>query len=225
MIIILSLGGSLMNTEHGINQNYLEEIKKIIEKSPHKFGIVTGGGYAARQYVREVKSRQGNDFEADEAAIEATQENAKAMIKTLGKIAYPKVPKDFKEIRKAFEKHKIIVMGGLLPGMTTDSDAVLLAECLEAKKLINISNVDGVYNKDPRKDPTAKKYHFLTHEELVNLAFEADKRIAGTHFVFDLLACKLAGRSKIELHFVNGKDLISVRNAVEGKEHNGTIVR
>ncbi len=225
MIIVLSLGGSLMNTEQGINQNYLEEIKKIIEKSPNKFGIVTGGGYAARQYVREVKSRQGNEFEADEAAIEATQENAKVLIKTLGKSAYPKVPKDFKEAKKASEKYKVIVMGGLLPGMTTDSDAVLLTECLEANKLINISNVDGVYNKDPRKDPTAKKYHFLTHEELINLAFEADKRTAGTHFVFDLLACKLAARSKIELHFVNGKDLGSVRNAVEGKEHNGTIVR
>ncbi|MDD5023307.1 MAG: UMP kinase, partial [Candidatus ainarchaeum sp.] len=169
--------------------------------------------------------RQGSEYEADEAAIKATKENAKEVIKILGKNAYPKVPKDFNEAKKALEKYKFVVMGGMLPGITTDSDAVLLAECVESEKVINISNIDGVYDKNPKEYNDAKKYHFLTHDELLKLAFENDKRIAGTNFVFDILACKLAARSKIEVHFVSGKKIEEVEKAVEGKDHSGTIVK
>ncbi|HIH18796.1 TPA: hypothetical protein HA225_02360, partial [Candidatus Micrarchaeota archaeon] len=45
------------------------------------------------------------------------------------------------------------------------------------------------------------------------------------HFVFDFLACKLIARSKIEAHFVHGKNLLDVRKAVEGKPHGGTVVK
>lgn len=225
MIVVLSLGGSLVNTEKGVDKRYLEEIKKIVEDSDYKFGIVTGGGYKAREYAKEVRSRQGTEFEADEAAIKATKENAKAVIKTLGKMAYSKVPKEFNEAKKALKKYKVVVMGGTIPGITTDSDSVLLAECVEADRLINISNVDGIYDKNPKKHEDAKKFHFLTHEELVRLAIENDERTAGTNFIFDMLACKLAARSKLELHFVTGEQLGEVERAINGEDHSGTIVK
>lgn len=226
MIIVLSLGGSLINTEKGVDKEYLERIKRIVEKSKHKFGIVSGGGYKAREYIKEVRSAEGTEFEADMRAIEATRENAKELINILGKkIACPKVPKEFEEAKKALEKYKVVVMGGTIPGITTDSDAVLLAECLEAERVINVSNVDGVYNKDPNKNTDAKKFHYLTHEELIKLSSENDKRIAGTNFVFDILACKLALRSKIELHFISGKNLGDLERAIEGEDHSGTIIK
>lgn len=226
MIIVLSLGGSLVNTEKGVDEEYLERIKKIIESSKYKFGIVTGGGYKAREYAKDVKSGGGTEFEADEEAIKATRENAKEVIKVLGKkLVYSKVPKEFNEAKKALEKNKVVVMGGTIPGITTDSDAVLLAECVEAERLVNVSNVDGIYDKDPRKENDAKKFHFLTHEELVRLAVENDKRTAGTHFVFDMLACKLGSRSKMELHFISGKNLDDLEKAIEGEDHSGTIIK
>lgn len=225
MHIVLSLGGSLISTEKGIDKEFLEKVKTLLEKSEFSFGIVTGGGNAARRYADEVRKKGGNEFEADEAAIKATKENAKELIKALGKTAYPKVCESFDDARTQAKKHKIVVMGGTIAGITTDADAVLLAEALHAQQLINLSNVDAIYDSDPKKNPNAKKFAQLTHEQLVQLAVKYDKRTAGTHFVFDILACKLAARSKLELHFVDGKNWDDLKAAIERKSHTGTTVK
>ncbi len=225
MHVVLSLGGSLINTENGIDKKFLSEVKKILEKSPHDFGVVTGGGTAARIYAQKARVAGGSEFEADEAAIKATKENAKHAIEAFGKIAYPRVLETFDEARKAASASKIVVMGGTIPGITTDTDAVLLAEALRAKRVVNISNIDGVYNDNPSKNPYAKKYSRLNYDEMIKLAVTSDSRKAGTNFVFDILACKLIARSRIETHFVSGKNLQDLKNAIEGNEHGGTVVK
>jgi uridylate kinase len=85
--------------------------------------------------------------------------------------------------------------------------------------------VDAIYSANPRTNPDAKRFKKLTYEELVSLALASDTRKAGTNFVFDMLACKLAARSKLELHFVSGKNLDDLKKAIEGKDHNGTVVK
>jgi uridylate kinase len=116
-------------------------------------------------------------------------------------------------------------MGGTIPGITTDADAMLLAEKTRAVRLVNLSNVHGVFDSNPKDNPGAKKYDEMTHEQLSDLAVKSDLRRAGTHFVFDVLACKLAARSNIELHFVDGRKMDDVLLAISGKRHSGTIVR
>jgi uridylate kinase len=81
-----------------------------------------------------------------------------------------------------------------------------------------------VYDSDPRKNPGAKKFQKMTYEELIALATSSDKRMAGTNFVFDMLACKLIARSKIETHFVSNKDMNQIESAIEGRKHGGTVV-
>jgi len=93
-----------------------------------------------------------------------------------------------------------------------------------AGRLVNISNVDGVYDSDPRKSRKAKKYKKLTHRELAGLAEKEDKRKPGTHFVFDLIACRLAMRSGMELHFIGAKNLGDLGKAASGRPHRGTVV-
>ncbi|MDO8554606.1 MAG: UMP kinase [Candidatus Micrarchaeota archaeon] len=225
MYVVLSLGGSLINTENGIDHKFLDEVKKILDKSSHSFGIVTGGGTAARVYAQKARQINGNEFEADEAAIKATKENAKHAIDAFGKLAYSRVLENFDDARNAASASKIIVMGGTIPGITTDSDAALLAEALHAKRLVNISNVNGIYDSNPSKNPNAKKYDKLSYDELIKLASTSDSRKAGENFVFDILACKLVSRSRIETHFVSGKNLDDLKNAIEGKEHGGTVVK
>jgi uridylate kinase len=90
---------------------------------------------------------------------------------------------------------------------------------------VNVSNVDAIYDSDPRKNKNAKRFTKMTHDELIRLAVESDGRTAGTHFVFDILACKLIARSKIETHFVSCKNLDSIKSAIDGKTHDGTIVK
>lgn len=192
---------------------------------PYRFGIVVGGGKAARIIADRIRAKGGSEFEADEAAIEQTRENAAFVAKIIGNEANRKIPVDFSEAREMAKKNRFLVMGGTIPGITTDSDAVLLAECLKAARVLNLSNIDGVYSDNPIRNENAKKYSKMGYEQMIDLAGKNDMRTAGTHFVFDFLACKLIARSKIEAHFVHGKNLLDVRKAVDGKPHGGTVVK
>lgn len=227
VITVLSVGGSLINKENGIDEGFLKGIAQILKENGRQFGIVTGGGWAARQKAKAVRARGGSEFEADEEAIKETWKNAKLLVNALrsAKVrVYPKVAKDFTEAGKASQKYDVVVMGGTIPGITTDTDSVLLAEKLGAKRLVNISNVDAIYDSNPKTNPNARKFDRMNYDELISLANSSDKRTAGTNFVFDMLACKLAARSKIELFFVGGNDFGEIKNAIEGKGINGTVV-
>ncbi len=223
MIVVLSLGGSIVNPEKP-NTEYLKKLAKIIKKSKHKFGIVCGGGFPARQYANAAKKLGANEFEADEIAIRSTKQNAHLVKIALGDLAYPEVIDAFEKAPACLEKHKVVVMGGTIPGITTDTDAMLLAEKLHAKRFLNLSNVDGIYDKDPKKG-NAKKYKRITKQELLKMAEKNDERKAGQNFVFDIVACKLLNRTDIEVHFVKGTDLKQVELAINGKKHNGTVVK
>jgi len=225
MRVVLSIGGSSINPDGKPDINFLKGIAKVLRESKNEFGIVTGGGSVARAYANAARELGAGEYDADSVAIIATKQNAHILIAALGDIAHPNVPMTFERARLAFGKHRVVVMGGTIPGITTDSDSALLAEAIGATRLVNISNVDAIYDSDPRKNPNAKKFEKLAYDQLIGLAVKSDKRTAGTHFVFDMLACKLISRSKIETHFVSCKNLKDVANAIEGKKHGGTVVK
>ncbi len=225
-MIVLSVGGSLINPGEP-DVKYLQRIAELLR---HNRGLgiiaVTGGGKPARTYANAIRALGGNEFMADEAAILSTRQNAHLLIAALGrKDGHVVVPKDFDEAARWSMSGRIVVMGGTIPGLTTDADAALIAEKLNAERIVNLSNVEGIYDSDPRKNPKAKKFQQMNFQQLVSLAMRSDERTAGTHFVFDIFACKIIARSKIETHFVNGKNLIDVENAMRGKKHGGTVVK
>ncbi len=222
--VVLSLGGSLVNPGTPDAQ-YVASLVRLLRGMKYKFGIVVGGGRLARQWAEAARKKGGNEFEADEAAIKATKKNAQFVIDIIKKNVNAKVCNTFDEARKQAARHKFVVMGGTIPGITTDSDAVLLAECLGAKRVLNLSNIDGIYNDNPVRNHNAKKFRRMKYEQLIELAGKNDMRKAGTHFVFDFIACKLIARSGIETHFVHGKNLLDVRKAAEGHQHGGTVVK
>jgi len=222
--IVLSLGGSLVNPGTPDKQ-YVSSLARLLRSTKHKFGIVVGGGRLARKWAEAARKKGASEFEADEAAIDATKKNAQFVIDTIGRDVNRVVCNTFEQAREHAEKHRFVVMGGTIPGITTDSDATLLAECLKAKRLVNLSNIDGIYSDNPVRNRNARKFPRLSYQQLIDLAGKHDMRKAGTHFVFDFLACKLIARSKIEAHFVHGRNLLDVRRAIEGKPHGGTVVK
>ena len=219
--VVLSVGGSLLNQGQP-NVEYAKSLGALLSKFPGKAGLVVGGGKPARDAANAVRGKGGSEFEADEAAIKITHENAKFLAKTLGKEAG--FAKTFDEAAKILKSKKFVCMGGTIPGITTDADSALLAEKVKAVRLVNLSNVHGVFETNPKDNPNAKKFDVMTHAQLSELAAKFDLRMAGMHFVFDLLACKLAARSNIELHFVDGRRIDEVEMAVFGKRHTGTVV-
>lgn len=229
-IITLSIGGSMlipaMPAGPRPDFGYIRALGKMLVRlsSKYKFAIVTGGGAAARIYSNSIRELSGNEFMADQVAILTTWQNAYLLLSVLEGKAYKALPKTFDEAAQAFESNDIVVMGGTQPGITTDTGAVLLGERVGSRRLVNVSNVDAIYTADPRKDSAARKIPRMTHSELVMMAAQSDTRKAGENFVFDMLACKLLSRARMEAHFVSGKNLKDLENAIQGKKHSGTVV-
>lgn len=223
--IVLSLGGGIVNPDGTPDANFISKFVKVLRDSKANFGIVCGGGRTARLYAQAARGLGANEFEADEIAIISTRQNAALLVAALGGLTYQKVVTDFEEARNAAAEHRVVVMGGTIPGITTDTDSALLAEALHAKRLVNMSNVDAIYDSNPKTNPKAKKFEKLFYTDLIALAMKSDTREAAENFVFDLLACKIIARSGMETHFVNGRNLDEVKKAIEGKQHSGTIVK
>jgi uridylate kinase len=225
MHVVLSIGGSAVMPGGKPNIKLLKELASLFKKSRNDFAIVVGGGPPARTYANAARELGANEFDADSIAIMSTKQNAKLLLAALGDMAPSDVIHDFEGAREAAKAYKVVVMGGTIPGITTDTDSVLLAEAIGAKRLVNVSNVTGIYDSDPRKSKKAKKFDKLSYDQLISLAMSSDKRKAGTHFVFDLLACKLIARSGIETHFVSWDNTKEISAAIEGKKHKGTVVK
>jgi uridylate kinase len=224
MALVISLGGSTINGKGKPDLGFVRRFAGSVSALKGKVGVVTGGGKIARDYAAALSSLGGRVFAADSVAVRATRMNAQLVQEALGEEAYPGIPEEFEEAAAALGNYRFVVMGGTIPGITTDTDSVLLAEAIGAKRLVNISNVRGIYDSDPRKNRKAKMFKKMKHRELVELAEEADKRKPGTHFIFDLVACRLAMRSGLELHFVGAKNLGELAKAASGKPHGGTVV-
>jgi uridylate kinase len=222
MKIVISLGGSLLTKELTPEnfRKYADVLKKL-KKHNHKLVVVVGGGKVCREYRDLAKKFTSDNILLDWIGIQATHLNALTLIAALGKDAYPNSLRTPEEVKKNIDE-KILVCGGNLPGCSTDYDAALFAEAIKADLLINATDVDGVYSADPNKDPNAKKFDRLTHDEFLKI-IEKNPQIPGEYRLFDLKATKLIKKAKIKTIFIDGNDPEEIIRAVEGKHH-GTVV-
>ncbi|MFH1056695.1 MAG: UMP kinase [Candidatus Micrarchaeota archaeon] len=218
--VVVSLGGSVLYSNGKFDSAKVNGFCKILVAASKKTGlvVVVGGGPLARKKVDAVRKAGGSEFHADVVAIQATRENARRVAKFLKNSVFVT---DFSKAPSLLARGKIVVSGGMIPGITTDTVAVLFAELAGARRLVNVSNVAGIYTADPRKNAGAKLIRRLSHEKLVRMASKADSRKARVNFVFDLVASKLAARSRISLYFVSAGNF---QKALFGRAFSGTVV-
>jgi len=222
--ICISLGGSILIGSEGINSSYIRKFVELISSYKNtKFVVVTGGGEMARRYISYAKDFTSNQQELDDIAIAVTRLNAMVLMNAMkGKVdVNPNIVTTISGMKAANSQHSVVVSGGLYPGITTDAVAVLYAEGLHAKKLINVSKVSYIHEtSDIEKSKPLKR---LSYDKLIEIATRYDSRNAGSNFIFDLVGCALAKRSGIEIYFTND-DISELKKVIEGKEHNGSIV-
>jgi len=222
--VVLSLGGSIL-VEDEDPTNYISRLSQMLLElsSSMKIFVVTGGGKIARYYIRSGRALGATEQHLDVMGIEATRLNARLLIVALGGYACPDPPRDYEEAVRAAASHTIVVMGGVSPGITTDAVSALLAERVNADRLINATSVDGAYTADPRKDVCAKRIPRMSHTELVELV-SGSVTGAGPNIVFDPIGAGVLARSRIPLVIVDGRSTKNLRLALEGRECTGTLV-
>jgi len=223
MRLVVRLGGSVVASP--INTRLMgkyADLIKTVKAQGHEVAVVIGGGAMAREFIR-IAQELGLDMQAqDEIAISVSRLFAQLFLKRLGDEGNTKVALTLDDAAEGLSKGKVIVMGGLKPGITTDAVAALVAERIKADLLVKGTDQEGVYDKDPRKHADAVKLDNLSFEDLPKI-FEGSKHQAGIHQIIDPEAIKVLKRHHVKLIVVNGYDPENILAAVNG-EKIGTLI-
>lgn len=229
-IIVISLGGSLIVPRH-IDWQFLKKFRELLIrqiKKRKKFIIVTGGGYAAREYQKsacQVTKLTSDD--RDWLGIHATRMNAHLIKTIFREYAHPRInknPRTHEDLHKHFLKgEKIMIAAGWRPGWSTDYVATILGKRLGAKTIINLSNIKYVCDKDPNKYPDAKPIEKISWSDFRSIV--GNKWDPGLNTPFDPVASQLAQKYKMQVIITNGKDLSNLEKCLEEKKFQGTIIQ
>ncbi len=223
MRIVLRIGGSVVaspvNTE--LMSKYADLLRTLKEQS-YEVAVVVGGGSLAREFIAIAKKLGLDEQAQDEIAISVSRLFAQLFLKKLGEMSGRKVALTLDDAAKFLSKGKIVLMGGLKPGITTDAVAALVAERVKADLLVKGTDQDGVYNKDPRKHVDAVKLDRLSFDDLSKV-FSENKHKAGMHQIIDPEAVKVLKRERMKLVVVNGFKPENILAAVKG-ESVGTVI-
>ena len=223
MRIVIRIGGSVVASP--INPALIEKyvnILKTLKDQENEIAVVVGGGALAREFIQIAKNLSLEMQAQDEIAISVSRLFAQVFLKKLGDSACGKVATTLDEAAECFSTKKILVMGGLRPGITTDAVAALVAERTNANLLLKGTDQDGIYNKDPRGNSDAIKLDTISFNDLQNVLSETEHK-AGIHQIIDPEAVKILKRNRVKLVVVNGFEPENMLAAVKG-EKVGTIV-
>lgn len=220
--VVISLGGSTI-VPLEIDVMFLKSFRKLILKYIKKnitFVLICGGGRTSRHYIEAAsKVTKLTARDLDWIGVHSTRLNAQLLRNIFRKVAYAKV---IKNPMKPIETNKrVIIAAGWKPGFSTDYDAVMLAKNLKADRVVNISNISYVHDKNPRKYKDAKPIKKLGWSEYIKMV--GLKWSPGRHVPFDPVASKEAHKSGIKV-IVMSNDLKNFENFLLGKRFKGTVI-
>ncbi|MAG50122.1 UMP kinase [archaeon] len=223
-MIVISLGGSIIVPDK-VDYDFLNSFKKVISKytKKNKFVIVTGGGSTCRKYLKALEKKKFHVKIYSLIGIATTKLNARVVAGFFKKTH--EIPDTLKDVKKVLKKNNIAICGalGYKPDMTTDGNAAEVAKYLKADLFVNLTNVKGLYNKDPSKYKNAKLIKKISYQDFYDIARKI-KFKAGQHFVLDKVSAKIIKDSKIKTVILNGRNLKNFENCLKGKSFVGTTI-
>lgn len=223
---VISLGGSIIVPNGDVDTSFLKLWKAFIMrrvKKGDRFVIITGGGGVARTYQKAARSvTKLTRDDLDWLGIHATRMNAHLMRTVLRDVARPVICKNPARVKMSL-KYPVTIAAGWKPGWSTDYVAVKIAKRIKADLVINLSNIDYVYDKDPSKYKSAKRIEEISWKEFRKIVGEEWE--PGMNAPFDPVASKLAHNAGLSVVIANGKDLKNLGNILDCKKFKGTSVR
>ncbi|MEM2866403.1 MAG: UMP kinase [Candidatus Hadarchaeales archaeon] len=224
MRITLNFGGSVLSPEWPDVESLklaAKAVRELVEKK-HQVLVVVGGGRPARRYIEAGEKLGGSEVLLHELGISITRLNARLLAMALGELSEPSPPATFREALQLMLRGKVPVMGGTVPGHTTDAVTAMGAKATNSSMLLFVTDVDGVYTADPKLDPGARKLDRITVEELVKLV--GTRVTPGMRAVLDPVAVKLLQQLRIRTVVIGKKEIPRIPLIVEGGEHSGTEI-
>lgn len=221
----MSVGGSLVVPNGEIDVVFLKGFKRLVNthiKKGWKFVIVVGGGGTCRHYQRSAErvtklTREDLDW----LGIHATRLNGHLMRTIFRDVAHPEMFNDPKKIPLKW-KQSVLIGAGWRPGWSTDYVATTIAKRLGARVVINLSNIDYLFDKDPKKHKNAQPIYDITWKDFRSMV--GDKWDPGMNVPFDPVASKLAQSSGIKVAILNGKKMKNIGGLLKGERFIGTVI-
>ncbi len=240
--IVISLGGSLVVPQE-VDLGFLKNFKRSLQKyigSSHtspppshkategqgrlrgvcKFFILVGGGKIARNYQKALLEFGAKEKDRDWIGINITRLNAEIIKQMFAGNSYPKVITD--PNKKVKTSKDIVVGAGYKPGWSTDYVSVLMAKNYGIKTVINLTNIDYVYDKNPKQFPDAKPFKEIDWKSFQRIV--GNKWEPGLSVPFDPRASKMAARLKLKVIIINGGKLEQMENFLNNKPFIGTTI-
>ena len=226
---IINMGGSLIVPED-INVEFLTQFRALIvdqiTQKQQRFVLITGGGKTARRYAQAAAAIVDGvaDEDKDWLGIHATRLNAHLIRTIFSDYAYPRIntnPHDLEDFHQC--SNAVMIAAGWKPGFSTDYDTALLARYLGIKKIINLSNIDYVYDKDPKKYPDAQKIEEMSWDQYREHI--DTKWTPGMNVPFDPVASEYAEKEDLEVVTLAGAHLDNVTTYLNEEKFNGTVIK
>ena len=216
-------GGKGMGIDYDTVLNICSAVKECVDMGV-QVGLVVGGG----NFWRGRSSGDMDRTRADHMGMLATVMNSLALADALEHLKVPvrvQTAIAMQQIAEPYirnkavrhlEKGRVVIFGCGTgnPFFSTDTAAALRAAEIGADVIFKATNVDGVYDSDPKQNPEAKKYDTLSHIDVLK---------DGLH-VMDSTAASLCMDNSIEILVFNLNDPHNIVKAITG-EHIGTIVK
>lgn len=220
--IVIKLSGSIFNQDK--NHDSIKDYAQMLIDISNNIQpiVIAGGGKIARHYIDLARSLGSDEANLDIIGIEVSRLNAKLLIAALGDQAYSQVPKNLEEVAIAVASGKIVIAGGLHPGQSTNATSALIAETSKASGFVNSTDVDGIYDSDPNVNPNARLFKEITVNECMEI-LRAERTVAGTYDLMDIIALKVIERSKIPTRVIRS-DVGNIRDAIDGKDIGTKII-
>jgi len=221
---VFSVGGSLLVTADGIETQFLKAFRSFIikqVKEGRRFYLVVGGGVTARTYIKAALAVAPiSQADRDWVGISATRLNAQLLRTTFGKMANQEIITD--PTLKVKTRKPLALAAGYKPGWSTDYVAVLLAKHNNIKTVINLSNIDYAYDKDPRRFQDAKKLEQISWPEFRQIV--GNRWQPGLNTPFDPIASREAAKARMKVVIVNGRNLKNLEKVLSGDKFQGTEI-
>ncbi len=220
MKAVLRIGGSVLGSPPSakVVDGYAKVVSDLNYEG-HSLGVVVGGGQVSREYIKSAGQMGLSPYQQDTIAIHASRLNARLVAMKLGGVS--SVPTSIDGMLQRLARNRVAVMGGLRPGITTDTVAAIVAQRWRADLLVKASDQNGIYTEDPRTNKRAKKLDHISYEKMKQILGGDHK--PGIHSIVDPVAVDQLLESRVKLIVMNGAEPRGVLKAVHG-EKIGTLV-